>query len=195
MHHDICTVLDRTDQERRAECVVNHQRQTVLMRDLCYGVDIRNIRIRVAECFQIDCLRVLADCTLDFCEVVRIDEGRLDAVLRQCMCQQIVTAAVDRLLGDDMLACLCKRLNRIGDRGCTGCQCQRCDTALKRCDALLKDALCRVGQSAVDIACIRKTEACGCMCGILEYIGCGRVNRDGSCVRCGIRLLLTDVKL
>ena len=114
MHNDIRTVLDRTNQERRTECIINDKRQAVLMRNLRNCVNIRNIGIRIAERFEIDRLRILTDRALDLCEIVRIDKGCLDAVLRERMCKEIVAAAVDRLLCDDVLPCLRERLNRVG---------------------------------------------------------------------------------
>ena len=165
------------------------------MRDRCDRINVRDVGIRIAERFQIDRLGVLFDCAFDFRKVMRIDEGGLDAELRECVREQIVAAAVDRSLCDDVVAGLCQCLDRVGDRCRAGGKCQCGDAALQCRDALLKDTLRGVCQSAVDIAGVSQSEA-GCrVCGILENIRCGRVDRDGSCVRSGIGLFLSDVQL
>ena len=41
MNNDICAVLNGTDQVRGAEGIIDDQRQAVLVRDGCNGIDIR----------------------------------------------------------------------------------------------------------------------------------------------------------
>lgn len=43
VHHNVRAVLDGANQVRCAEGIVDDQRQAVLMRDGCDGVDIGNI--------------------------------------------------------------------------------------------------------------------------------------------------------
>ena len=45
MDDDIRAVLDGADEIRRAEGIVDHQRQTVAVRNLCNRIDIRNIAV------------------------------------------------------------------------------------------------------------------------------------------------------
>ena len=116
VHHDIRAVLDGSDQVRRAEGVVDHEGQTVLVGDLRERVDVGNIAVGVAEGFYINRLGVRLDRRLDFIKVVNIYEGGVDAVERKRMRQQVRRAAVDGLLGNDVLPCLGKRLNGVGDR-------------------------------------------------------------------------------
>ena len=81
VYYDVCTVLERSDQVRCAECIVYYYRQTVFVSDLSDGIDIRDIRIGVAECLEVDGSCVLLDGALYFSEVVSINESCLDAVL------------------------------------------------------------------------------------------------------------------
>ena len=53
VNNDISAVLNRTDEVRGTEGVVDYERQTVLVRNLCDSLDIRNIRIRVAESLDV----------------------------------------------------------------------------------------------------------------------------------------------
>lgn len=52
VNNDISAVLNRTDEVRGTEGVVDYERQTVLVRNLCDSLDIRNIGIRVAESLE-----------------------------------------------------------------------------------------------------------------------------------------------
>ena len=54
MDDDICAVLNGTDQVRGAEGIIDDQRQAVLVRDGCNGIDIGDIAVGVAQSFQID---------------------------------------------------------------------------------------------------------------------------------------------
>ena len=195
VHHDVCAVLDGTDEVRGAEGIVNDQRQAVLVGDGGNGVDIRDITVGVAQRLQIHSLGVGLDSGLHLCKVVGIHEGGVDTELGQGVCQQVIAAAVDGLLCHDVVASLCQCLNGVGDSGCTGSGSQCCHAALQRCNALFEHILRGVGQTAVDIACIGQTEA---VCGVLavaEHIRRGLV--DGYCtgIGGGVGLLLTDMKL
>ena len=68
------------------------------------------------------------------------------------MRQQVVGAAIDRFLGDDVIALLCKRFNRVADGSCAGGDCQRSRTAFQGGNALFKNILCGICQAAVNIA-------------------------------------------
>ena len=195
MHNDVRAVLNRANQVGRAERVVNHQRKAVPMGDFRNCVDVGNIAVRVAEGFQINRAGVALDGVLDLGEVVRIHERRGDAEMRQGMLQQVVTAAVNRLLRDDVAAILRQRLNRVVNRRRTGCQRKRRNAALQRRNALFQHILRGVGQSAVDIARICQTETCGGMGGVLKDVGRGLINRDSAGIGRRIRLFLANMQL
>ena len=195
VHHDVCAVLDGTDEVRGAEGVVNDQRQTVLVGDGCNGVDIRDVAVGVAQRFQIDSLGIGLDGCFHLCKVVGIHKGGVDAELGQGVCQQVVAAAVDGLLCHDVVTGLCQCLNGVGDGSCTGSGSQCCHAALQRCNALFEHILRGVGQTAVDIACIGQTKA---VCGVLavaEHIRRGLVDGHRTGIGGGVGLLLTDMKL
>ena len=126
---------------------------------------------------------------------MNIDKGGCDTVLSQRMFKQIVAAAVDGLLRYDMLTRLSQRLNGIGHGSRTGCQSQSSYAAFKCCNPLFQNILCGICKSAVDVAGVSKTEARCRMGGIPEYIGCGLINRDCSCIGCRIGLFLSYMKL
>ena len=94
VHHDVCAVLDGTDEVRGAEGVINDQRQAVLVGDGCNGVDIRDVAVGVAQRFQIHSLGIGLDGCFHLCKVVGIHEGGVDAELGQGVSQQVVAAAI-----------------------------------------------------------------------------------------------------
>ena len=195
MDHDVRAVLDGADQVRRAEGVVNDQRNAVLVGNFSDGVDVGNVGVGVAQRLQIDGAGVLLNGTLDLSQVVGIDEGRLDAEGGQGVLQQVGGAAVDGFLGDDVAAVLGQSLDGVVDGSCAGGHCQRGDTALERGNALLKDILGGVGQAAIDVAGILEAKAvCGVL-GVMENIGSGLVDGHRTGIGDGIGLLLADVQL
>ena len=74
MDHDVRAVLDGADQVRRAESVVNDQRDAVLVGNFSDGVDVGDVGVGVAQRLQIDGAGVLLNGTLDLSQVVGIDE-------------------------------------------------------------------------------------------------------------------------
>ena len=71
-------------------------------------VDVRDIAVGVAESLQIDRLGVFLNRALNFFKIMGVYEGGSDAVLGQGVSQQVVAAAVDGLLGNDVVAGLCQ---------------------------------------------------------------------------------------
>ena len=195
MHHHICAVLNGADQIRGAEGVVDHQRQAVAVCDLGNGVNIRNIAVGVAQRFNIHCLGVGLNGVFHLGQIMRIHKSGLNAVQRQRVLQQVAGAAVNGFLRHDMLACLGQCLNGIGDGGCARGHGQTGHAALQSGNAILKHALCRVGQAAVDIACIGQAKAVGCVLAVAEHIAGGGVNGHSACIAGGVRRFLAHMKL
>ena len=95
MDNDVRAVLDRTDEVRGAEGVVDDERQAVLVRDLSDGFDVRNVGVRVAEGLDVDSLGVVLDRALELCEVVRVDEGTGAGCARAgCSCRRRWSSAL-----------------------------------------------------------------------------------------------------
>ena len=167
----------------------------MLVRDGSNGVDIGNVRVRVAERLKVDGLGIGLDGGFYLGQIVCVYKRGGHTELRQRMCQQIVAAAVYGLLGHNVVTLLGKRLNGVGDGSCAGGRSQSGNAAFKRCDALFQHILRGVRQTAVDIAGVSQTEAGGCVGGVVEDIGRGGVNGYGARVGGGIGLLLTNVEL
>ena len=167
----------------------------MLVRNLCNRVNVGNVAVGIAEGLEVNGLRVGLNGCFDLLEIVRVDKRRRHAEGFERMGKQIVCAAVDRLLADDVVTLLGERFDRI-------CNCRRAGSnrqgryaALERCDALFKDVLCGVCEPAVDVARVRQAEAGRSLCAVTEYIGRRLVDGHGARAGGGIWLLLSDVKL
>ena len=159
------------------------------------GVDIGNIGIGVAQSLQIDGLGVGPDGVLHLCQIVGIHKGGGHAELGQGMGEQVVAAAVDGLLGHDVVPRLGQSLDGVGDGSRAGGQGQGRHSALQGCQTLFQHILGGVGEPAVDIARVRQPEPGRGMGGVAEHVGSGLVNGNGAGIGGGIGLLLTHVEL
>ena len=111
------------------------------------------------------------------------------------MLQQVVGTAVDGLLGDHVVTCLGEGLQGIGDGGGARGDGEASNAALERGNAVLKDALGGVGQTAVDVTGVGKAKAVSSVLGVAEHIARGLVDRHGAGIGCGIGALLANVQL
>ena len=111
------------------------------------------------------------------------------------MGQQVVAAAVDGLLGHDVVPSLSESLNGAGDGRRAGGGGQRGHAPLQSRDALFQHVLGGVGQPPVDIARVRQAEPGGGVGGVAEHIRGGLVNGHRPGVGGGVGLLLAYVEL
>ena len=188
-------MLQRTEQIRGAEGVVDDNRQTMLLGDLGDGVDVGDVGVGVTERLEIDDRGVVLDGALDLVQVMSIDEGGLDTKLGERVLQQVVGTAVDGLLGDHVVTSLGKCLQGIGDGSGTGGDGKTGHATLERGDTVLEDALGGVGQTAVDVTGVGKTKAVGGVLGVAEHIARGLIDRHSTGVGCRIGALLANVQL
>ncbi len=80
VNNDISAVLNRTDEVRGTEGVVDYERQTVLMCDGGNGVDVGDVGVGVAERLQIYRLGVVLNSRLHLIEMVGVDK-------KKCRCR------------------------------------------------------------------------------------------------------------
>ena len=80
----------------------------MLVRDVSDSLDVDEVGIRIANGLDVDDARVLLDSLLEDLDALRrVDERRLDAVVREGVLKEVVGAAVDRRSRDDVLAVVC----------------------------------------------------------------------------------------
>ena len=140
------------------------------MRNLCQSFNIYHIGVWISKRFYKYCLCILLNRLLHFLIVKRVNKSCTDSIRRQCMCKKIVGSTINILCGNDMVSILCKILKGICNRSRTGCYCQCCYTSFKSRNPLLKNILCGICQSSVDIARICQVKSCRRMLTVFEYI-------------------------
>lgn len=78
----------------------------MLVSDFGNSINIGDVAVRVAERFKVNRLGIILDCALKLIKVVSVNKGCRYTELRKRMCEQIVAAAVDCFLCNDVIACL-----------------------------------------------------------------------------------------
>ena len=194
-HNDVGAVLQRAEQVRGGEGVVDDHRQMMLVGDGGDGFEVRQVGVRIAEGLEVDELGVLLDGVLELLRVLGGDEGGGDAVARQGVAQQVEGAAVHVLGCDDVVAGLGDVAHRVFHGGRAGRDGQARGAAFEGRDAVFEHALGGVGQTAVDVARVRQSEAGLGVVEVVEDVGGGLVDRHRAGVGGRVGLLLSDMQL
>ena len=161
VNHDVGTVLQRTNQIRCAEGVVNDKWYAMLVSHGSYAFEVEHVRVGIAKGFGVHHFGIRLDGSFEGLEVVHVKNGVRDALRRERVGNQVIRTAVEVVGSHDMVASLYDILQSVGDGGCTRGHSQTCHTTFEGCDTIFKDALSRVGQTSVDVACITETETVG----------------------------------
>ena len=195
MHDDVGTVLQGTDEVRRAEGVIDDERYAMLVGHGCYALDVEDIGVGVAEGLGIYNFCVWLYGCFYGSEVVDANDGVGDALRGEGVGDEVVGSAIEVVGSYDVVPGLNDVLECIGDGRCSAGHGQSCYAPLECCHAILEDALRGVGEAAVDVAGIAQTEAVGSVLRVVEHIARGLVDGHGTCVGGGVSLLLSYMKL
>ena len=163
VHHDVCAMLQRTDQVRRAERIVHDEGDAVLVGYSSHTLQVEHVAVRVAESLGIYYFCVGFDGSLQSFEVIHIDYRVADALRSQRVGDEVIRTAIEVVGSHYMVARLHNVLQRIGDGGGTRGDSQSCHTALQGSHTVFKHTLRRVGQTTIDITRITETETVGGM--------------------------------
>ena len=183
------------DEIGRAEGVVDDQGQTVPVGDGGDGVNVRDVAVGIAQRLQVNCLGVWPDCFLHLGQVVGVHKGGGDPELGQGVGQKVIAAAVNGLLGYDMLPRLGQSLDGVSDGRRAGGQRQGRHAALQGRHALLQHVLGGIGETPVDIARVGESEPGRGLGAVAEHVGGGLIDGYRPGAGGGIGLLLTRVEL
>lgn len=66
------------------------------MSDFCQGIDIDEVDVGIADCFNVDGLRLVVDFFFKIGKIVGVDEVRLDAKRIKRRVEEVERAAVNR---------------------------------------------------------------------------------------------------
>ena len=94
-----------------------------------------------------------------------------------------------------MIPCPCQVLEGIGQGRCPGSRGQGRHAAFQLRHSLFKYIQGRIGQPAVDIACIAEVKAGLCMAAVIKHVGRCLVNRNRPGAGGRIRMFLSCMKL
>ena len=138
MHDDVGAVVERLEQDRRRDRVVDDQRHAVAVRDLGQRLDVADIAGGIADGLGEHRLGVLVDQPLDRVGLVAVGEASGDALARQNVAEQRVRRAVELRHGDDVAAVIGDIDEGEMQRGLAGRDRERADAAFELGDALLE---------------------------------------------------------
>ena len=181
MNRDIGAVIERFQQDRRGDGIVDHQRHAMAMRDLCQRFDVADIAGGVADRLGENRLGIFVDQSFDGVGLVALGETGGDALTRQDVAEQRVRGAVELRHRDDVSAGVGEVDEGEMQRRLTGGDRERADAAFEFGDALFKNRRGRIRDPAVAIAFRLEVEQSGAVIGAVEGVGRGLVdrNRDG----------------
>jgi hypothetical protein len=170
--------VERPQEVRRRERVVDDQRDLVLARDARDRLDVEHVDLRVSDRLREDRLRVIADRRAERVGFRRVDEGDVDAELRKRVRERAVRAAVERCGGDDVIAGTRDVEQRVDVRRLTARDGERTDAALERRDALFEHVARRVHDPRIDVAEFLQREQARGVFGIVERVRRRLIDRD-----------------
>ena len=165
------------------------------MSNLCQLVDVGYVRVWIAEGLSVEHLGVWLDSSLDSSEVANVNDGVGNALCAECMCDEVERTTIEVVGCNDVVAVLYDVLESVCYSCCTRSDCQASYTTFEGCYTILEYTLGRVGQTTIDVTCVTKTEAIGCVLRVAKHITGGLVDRHRTSVGSWIRVLLTYVQL
>ena len=188
MNGDIGAVIERFEQDRGRDGIVDDEWHAVAMRDFRQRLDVTDIAGGIADGFGKNRLGVLVDQLLDRIGLVAVGKAGGDALARQYVREQGVRGAVELRNGDDVAAGVGEIDQREMQRRLSGGDRECADAAFEVGNALLENRGGRIGDPAVAVAFGFEVEQCGAVIGAVERIGHRLVDRnsDGLGRRIGI---------
>ena len=188
--HDVRAPLDRPDQVRGGERVVDDQRHAGLVRHAGDALDVQDVLAGVGDHFAEEQLGVGLDGVPPLVQVVRVrHEGHGDAELLQRVGEQVVGSAVEAGAGHHMVPGLGDVEDREGLRGLAGAEQQRREAAFQAGDALFDGVLGGVADPGVDGRELGEREAVRGAFGAGEHERRRLVDRQGTRAGGAVRLL------
>ncbi len=157
------------------------------MRDFRQLFEIGYVAERIAHRFTKDRLGPVVDQLFECLRVTIIGEAHINAVLRQSVCKQVISAAVKRRGRHDVVTRLGDGHHGISDGGHAGSQPQCCDAAFQFSHTLFQHIRRRVHDARVNIALNLEVKQVCTMLGIVECIGCRLIDRHCNSFGSGVR--------
>src|SRR5579862_4480417 len=104
MNRNIGPIVERPEQDRSRDSVVDDQRYAVVMSNLCQRLDVAYVARRIADRLGKHSLRVFIDQFFDCVRLIVVSEAADNALTRQDVGEQRVRRAVKLWNGDNVAA-------------------------------------------------------------------------------------------
>ena len=147
MYHNICSVLDGTNQIRSTKSVINNQRYVMAMCYFCHSLYIYNIRIRIPQSLDKHRLCILLNSFLKIRKITRVHKCSSHTISRQRMRQQVISTSVNSLCSYNMITCTSNVLKRISNGSSPGSYRKSCHSPFQCSHTLFKNSLSGISQS------------------------------------------------
>ena len=108
VHHDVGSVLYRTNEIWCAESVVDHQGDTMLVGNGCRALNVADVGVRITKGLNIYEFGVRLNGCLQCIVIVWVDKCCINAILAQRVLQQIIGSAVDGICCHHMVTGVCQ---------------------------------------------------------------------------------------
>jgi hypothetical protein len=149
MHDHVGAIVDRTQQNRRGNRVIDNQWHAMSMRDPCQALDVADIAGRVADAFTEYGPSVVVNQCFDGMGLIAFGKPRFDALLAKHMREQGVGRTVELGYRDDVPTAIGEVNDGKVKRRLTSADSQSRDTALKIGDAPLQYGIGRIVDPAI----------------------------------------------
>ena len=176
---DIRPQLQRAAKCGRGDGVVNDERQTGGVRGGGKSGNIEDVNRRIADAVAINETGAGVAKAGDVFRMRRVNKAHFNTLQRQSVGKKIVSAAIKRAGGDDIVARADNRLDGISNRRHTARDRQCANAALNRGEALLQNGGSRVHDAGVNIAGDIEIKKIGAVLRIIEGIAGGLINGNG----------------
>ena len=128
-----------------------------------YGVpkvllNVADVGVRITKGLNIYEFGVRLNGRLQCIVIVWVDKCCINAILAQRVLQQIIGSAVDGIGSHHMVTGVCQVGDGVSYSCCTRGNGQAAYTAFQCGNAILKNSLSSVGQTAIDVSCILQVE-------------------------------------
>ena len=177
MHDDIGAVIDRAQQNRRGDGVVDDERNAVALGDARQRLDVADVAGRIADALAEDRARFVVDQLFDRVGPVGLGEAHGDALARQNVGEQRIGRAVKLRHRNDVGAHRGEIEHRVVQRRLAGADAQRVDAAFEQGNAPFEHRDRRIADPAVAIALGFEIEQRGAVIGAVELVGHGLIDR------------------
>ncbi|OEI69485.1 hypothetical protein Cus16_0091 [Curtobacterium sp. ER1/6] len=187
VHDDVGAVLDRPDEVRRRQGVVDDERHPGPVRGVGDPGDVEDVVLRVRDRLGEEELRVRSDRARPRVQVALVgDEVDLDAEAREVLQEQALGALVDAPGAHHVVAGLEQPEQRDRHRGLAAADEDRLGAPLQQGDAALDVGVRRVAEPGVRVAVVGAGEAVAGLLEVVEEEPGRHVDRGHPCAVCGV---------